>query len=68
MPIEEDEMRRAAAVDLLVDAIEELHGGLQTTLAERIERLDGHAHDGFTGFAPFTAPFFRAVAASSIVS
>jgi len=37
MSIEEDEVRCAASVDLLVDAIEELHGGVRPTLPERIE-------------------------------
>ena len=35
---------RASTVDLLVHPVEELHGGLRPALAERIERLDRHAH------------------------
>jgi len=45
MSIEEDEVRRAASVHLLVDPIQELHGGVRPALAERIEWLDRHPND-----------------------
>jgi hypothetical protein len=45
MPIEKDEMRRIAPIDLLVDAIEKLHRRLRPTLAERIEWLHRDAND-----------------------
>src|SRR5215213_7441795 len=45
VPVEEDEMRRAPSVHLLVDPIEKLNGGVRTTLPKGIERLDGHVND-----------------------
>src|SRR3954465_742623 len=40
MAIEEDQVRRDATIDRLVDPIQELHTRARSTLPDRIERLD----------------------------
>lgn len=49
MLVEEDEMDRSCAVDLLAQPEEVLHAGVRTTGDEWIERLDLHDAGGIAG-------------------